>query len=424
MSVVPLSDHSACGCDDASAASLISVEEAMGRIEAHAQPVTETEVVAITDALGRILASPVAARSDLPPFSNSAMDGYAVSTASFSGSGPWYLAVQDRVPAGQVATAGVKRGVAARIFTGAPIPQGADTVIMQERVERTAQGVLIHDRPEVGANIRHAGEELKCGTEILAAGTGIGTREIAACAAAGVGQVEVNRRVRIALLVTGDEIQPAGTDLNGAGIWDVNTPMLTAALTRPDIQLTEIVHCPDDRPQLIRLIRELSLRTDVLITSGAVSVGEEDHVKPALNELGLKTHFSGVAIKPGKPVSFGRVGNLLWLGLPGNPLSAFVTWQLFGRALIARLTGDVTRPVKQLVKLKDDVTHKIGRAEYHPAQLLGNEAHDYRTVRCGGAVHSGRISALPKADGLVVIPAEEDFLPGGAVVEFLPFQDC
>ncbi len=424
MKPMPHSDHSACGCDDASAASLISVGAALELINGLTSALSETELVPITGAKGRVLSEPVYVGSDLPPFSNSAMDGYAVQAASFKGSGPWHLTVQDRVPAGQVARVGVSDGIASRIFTGAPVPQGADTVVMQEHVLKTPQGILLTDKPKVGANIRRAGEERARGSEILSSGTKIGTREIATCAAAGAGHVHVRRPIRVALLVTGDEIQPAGTALNGAGIWDVNTPMLTAALAKPGVDPVEIVHCPDNRPQLVQLIRELSLKTDLLITSGAVSVGEEDHVKPALTELGLITHFSGVAIKPGKPVSFGRVGNLLWLGLPGNPLSAYVTWQLFGEALVSSLSGDTKIPKpRQLVQIACDITHKTGRAEYRPARLRNGELHEHLIAECAGAVHSGRITGLPLAEGLIVIPEDEEFLPSGALVDFLPFQD-
>ncbi len=416
----------ACGCDAVGhGPALISVEDALAKISKRVSPVYETEQLGLSQAQGRILAQDVCAKSDLPPFDNSAMDGYTVNTASLSGTGPWSLKVVDRIAAGQAAGVGLEHGTAARIFTGAPIPTGANAVVMQENTERTASEITIRFQPQSGDNIRRAGEELAKGSPILSAGTTLDTRAIAALAASGHGQVTVRRTIRVALLITGDEVQPAGETLTGGGIWDVNTPMLRASLNKPSIELVTVAHCPDDRQQFTDVVQDLSSKVDLLITSGAVSVGEEDHVKPALESLGVDMLFSGVAIKPGKPISVGQVDKLLWVGLPGNPLSALTTWKIFGKAVLKSLCGQTAKAISpQLVQIAAEIHRKCGRTEYRPATLGTSGLTGFKIAHFAQSSHSARVTGLVHADGFITIPAEVDHLPKGALVEFLPFQDA
>ena len=414
-----------CGCESAvNGRPLLSIEDAFAVIARQVPIAAETELLSLDQAKGRVLAEPVRAKADLPPFDNSAMDGYALNADDLSENGPWTLDVIDRVPAGHTGAEEVQKGKAVRIFTGAPLPNGANAVVMQEEVTRVADSITLSQRPREGMNVRRAGEELAVGSSILSPGVVLGPREIAACAAAGYGQVTVRRAIRVGLLVTGDEICPAGKQLEGAEIWDVNTPMLEASLSQPTIELVEILKCDDDRTRLRQKVQKIVADVDLLITSGAVSVGEEDHVKPVLDELGLEMHFSGVAIKPGKPVSFGRLRNALWIGLPGNPLSAYVTWQLFGATICRRLSGTANpEPTRYTVSIGNEIRHRIGRTELRVATLDQNNALGGAIASTDKATHSARVSGLPFADGLVVIPAETDHLPKGALVDFLPFQE-
>lgn len=412
-----------CDCDtQAKTNKLIDVAEARARIDGLARPVEGTEVLPLAASLGRVLAAPVRAQALTPPFDNAAMDGYAVASAAFTGSGPWVLDVTARVPAGGVSQRSLSGLDAARIFTGAPVPAGADAVVMQEEVRREGATIHVARRPAPGLNIREAGGDMMPGDLILEAGTRMGPREIAAAAAAGQAGVQLRRRVRVALLVTGDEISPAGAALGDAAIWDVNTPMLAADLAQPLVELVSLSHGADSRAGLSDQLRAMAASADLIVTSGGISVGEEDHVKPALTGLGGDILFSGVAIKPGKPVSFGRLGTAFWLGLPGNPLSAFVTWRLFGTALLRVLTGENRgSALARQVVTAQAITRKPGRAEYRLAQISGRDEAGREIVSFAGATHSARVANLPAADGLIILPADCATLPEGARVEFIPF---
>ncbi|MCE8536575.1 molybdopterin molybdotransferase MoeA [Ruegeria pomeroyi] len=424
MTVLGKIETPGCGCDaPGHLASLISIDAALDRIAEHAAPVEETETVPLMRAAGRVLAEPVVASVQTPPFDNSAMDGYAVQTRAFTGQGPWSFPVIARIPAGAV-PALVRGAGAARIFTGAPVPDGADAVIRQEDAILSGDTVTFQRRPDAGLNIRRAGDDMVPGQIVVPAGTRLGPREIAACAAAGAGQVSLRRALRVALLVTGDEVRDAGAARDAAAIWDVNTPMLGAALGRAGVALVHLERAPDQRAALAQRLAAMAAEVDLIVTTGGISVGEEDHVKPALDALGAELHFSGVAIKPGKPVSFGSLGPCKWLGLPGNPLSALVTWQLFGVALIRRLTGEsAARGTRRHVVTAAPIRRKPGRCELRPATLTGFDAEGREVAGFQSATHSGRVGGLPACDGLIFLPADCDRLPAGALVEFLPFSD-
>lgn len=415
-----------CGCDRQDMAhSLISLNEAIARIATHATPVGRTEAVSTGSALGRILAHPVRTRSMAPAFDIAAMDGYAIATSALSGHGPWVLPVVARLPAGQETTTSVAGAVAARIFTGAPIPGGADAVVMQEDVLREGDVIHLCRRPQSGLNIRRAGSDIAKGATVLDKGRRLGPREIAACASAGAGILRVRRRLRVALLVTGDEVRRAGGAREAAQIWDVNTPMLTANLSAVGVEIVTSAHGSDSLEGLVRQLADMAAQADLVITTGGISVGEEDHVKPAFMALGGEVLFSGVAIKPGKPVSVGRIGKAYWLGLPGNPVAAFVTWQVFGMALLRGLTGEGTgAPTRRHVVTASEIRRKPGRCELRPATLAGFDAHGREVVSFEDATHSARVGLLPVADGLMFLPADAESLPAGALVEFQSFCHC
>jgi molybdopterin molybdotransferase len=423
MTVIQKIESSGCGCDDlVRQGSLISIDEGLARIARLTMAVPETEHVPLAQAVGRVLSKSVRSLGMVPPFDNAAMDGYAINTGDLSGEGPWELTVVGRVAAGHVPSNTLKRGSAIQIFTGAPLPDGANAVVMQEQVLRTGTHVRLHDVVKRGAHVRRAGEDMARGKTVVPAGRLLTPRDIAACAAAGHAEVCVTRRIRVALVVTGDEVAQQGEERCAAAIWDVNTPMLCAALATPDIELCSVQVACDTLPALRAQLDALSQQMDLIVTTGGISVGEEDHVKPALVGLFAKIAFSGVALKPGKPVSFGHVGRAVWLGLPGNPLSAFVTWQIFGSALCRSLSGQAQRPVRRRhVVLQHTLHHKPGRCELRLARLTGFDSAGREIAEFAEATHSGRVSLLPEMDGLLFIPADTEELPCGALVEFHPF---
>ncbi len=412
-----------CGCDGRDVLSnLVSLDEALSMIAANVAPVIGSEVVPLGSAQGRILARPVRSRTMAPAFDNAAMDGYAIASSALMGEGPWVLKIVSRVAAGQGARGTLFGASAARIFTGAPIPKGADAVVMQEGVVRNGDVIHFYRRPAPGLNIRRAGSDMAAGASVLEEGRQLGPRDIAACAAAGAGIVRARRRLRVALLVTGDEVRKAGENRDAAQIWDVNTPMLTAGLSGAGLDLVAIAHGCDDFPGLARQLEDMAVKADLVITTGGLSVGEEDHVKPAFADLGGEILFSGVAIKPGKPVSFGRIGSAFWLGLPGNPLAAFVTWQIFGTALVRALLGETgPGPGRRHVVTGAEIRRKPGRCELRPATLSGFDALGREVVSFEEATHSGCVGSLPHMDGLMFLTNDAEYLPAGALVEFQPF---
>lgn len=414
-----------CGCDTPEEITqLISIDEALAQIDDHATPLAETEVIPLSQSLGRVLAAPVRAAAKVPSFDTAAMDGYAVNTARFHGQGPWILPVQDTIAAGEMPKAPLAPVGAARILTGAPVPKHADAVIRQEEVMRHGDSVRLDKCPKRGANIRQAGEEMQPGQNILKAGSRLGPRQIAACAACGAGTIRVRRAVRVALVVTGSEVRAPGCERAGGEIWDLNSPMLQAALSDPAIDLIAVETLQDDPEVLTRRLSDLAERADLIVTTGGVSVGDADHVKPTLVGLGAQVHFSGVAVKPGKPVSFGTLAGFHWLGLPGNPLAAFVTWQVLGTTLVHALTGqDSPRKTRRHVVTADAIDRTPGRCELRPANLVGFDNQGREVTSCASATHSARVGGLAVADGLIFLPAESDHLPAGALVEFLPFCD-
>jgi len=425
MTFVQRIEPAACGCDAPEAlAGTVSIDDALDCICERISGVTGTQRVALANAVGRVLAEPIRARSDMPRFDHSAMDGFALRQGDLVGPGPWRLPVTMRCAAGEAADGALAPGCAARVFTGAPLPGGADCVMMQEEVVHHAGVIVVSRRPTRHENIRFRGEEYAEGSEILAGNVRITPRNIAVAASSGFGDLEVRRKIRVALLVTGSEVaRPGAGGLGAARIWDVNTPMLQAALQRPDVEVVVIDVLADAPGGIEDALAHAARISDLVVTTGGVSVGEEDHLRAALHRAGGKIHFSGVSLKPGKPVTFGALGGAPWLGLPGNPQSAFVTWTLFGEAILRRLAGlNDTGMRKRFVVLSHPVERNPGRCEVRPASLVGHDGMGRDLIDCRGPVRSGQVRVLSASDGLVFLPSDADCLPTGALVEFLPFR--
>jgi len=400
---------------------MLSYEEALDHLLAAALPVDETKPLPLAVAVGRILAEDVVSAVTVPPLDNSAMDGYAVRCADVPQAGV-ALPVTQRIPAGSIGTP-LAPGSAARIFTGAPIPAGADAVVMQEHCEQTPEGRVVVKRvPTPGMNIRRAGEDIAAGAVVLAAGTRLGAAEIGLAASIGLATLPVRRRLRVALLSTGDELTEPGNPLPPGGIYNSNRYFLRALLEGYGCAVTDAGHVPDTLAATRAALREAADAHDLIVTSGGVSVGEEDHVKTAVEAEGELSLWK-IAIKPGKPLAFGLVGKLggktaAFVGLPGNPVSCFVTFLLFLRPYVLKRMGAVaTLPVaRQLVAASD-----WNKPEDRRSFLRARIAPDGR-VELYPRQGSGVLTSCAWADGLVDVAAQRTF-KAGDTVRYLSFAD-
>jgi molybdopterin molybdotransferase len=397
---------------------LISVEEARGRVLAAVRPLP-AEAVACERGLGRVLAEDVASDEDLPPFDSSAMDGYAVADPDGG-----ELSVVGEARAGAPAEGAVGAGEAIAISTGAQVPEGAGAVVPVERTRpggEAASGVArVHVEPvKPGANIRRAGEDVRSGETVLAAGTAIGPAEVAMLAQLGRTDVRVGATPRVAVVVTGDELVDPGEPLAPGQIRDSNAPALVALATTAGAQVTSRRRVGDSFEDTVTALREAIEAADVVCVSGGVSVGEHDHVKPALAQLGVEEAFWGVALKPGKPTWFGSApGGTLVFGLPGNPVSAMVTFQLFARPALRALAGATLSSTRVRVRIDAPIRLNARREQAVRVQLTATEEGWHAAPT--GEQGSHQISSMLGADALALIPAGEGELAAGAVVHAEP----
>ncbi|WP_029006943.1 gephyrin-like molybdotransferase Glp [Azospirillum halopraeferens] len=407
-------------CDTPRAESApLPLDEALARIAAAYGPVTGVESVPLARAYGRVLAEPVAAETDVPPAAVSAVDGYGYAAAAAVDE-PLRLPVVGRVPAGSVFPGTVGTGQAVRIFTGAPVPAGVDTVAMQEDC-RAADGIVtVGSPPPRGANVRAAGEDMKAGAVVLTPGRRLRAQEIGLVAAVGRSALAVRRPLRVVLFSTGDELREPGTAKPAGAIYDANRYTVGAQLAALGVAVEDLGILPD-RPDAVRAaLAAAAERADLIITSGGVSVGEEDHVKGAVEALG-SIDLWRLAIKPGKPLALGRVGGAVFLGLPGNPVSAMVTFMLVGRPLVLRLAGADPTPVARcLVVAGFAFRRKPGRREFLRARLETG-ADGLPVARKFPNDSSGVLTSMVEADGLVDMPESADEIREGDMVAFLPF---
>ncbi|QIK38878.1 molybdopterin molybdotransferase MoeA [Caldichromatium japonicum] len=397
----------------------LTLDQAVARLIQAVQPLTETETVALADALGRVLAEPVRSAIDVPPWDNSAMDGYTIRISDLAASGGC-LPIAQRIPAGHMGEP-LALGTAARIFTGAPIPDGADTVVIQEVCRESAGEVQIPLDIQVGANIRRRGEDIREGSTVLAAGTRLSPQHLGLAASIGCSALQVYRRLRVAILTTGDEIVEPGVPLQQGQIYNSNWYLLAGLLRHWGCEVLDLGIVHDDLGATVAALNQAS-KADLIIASGGASVGDKDHLRPAVEQLG-QLEFSEIRIRPGKPVAFGRVGQTPILGCPGNPVSLFVTALLFARPLIRRLQGiDPDHPPRLLpVRAAFDWPKPDRRMEFHRARLvrledgeLGVEVYPSRS--------SAVLSSVVWADGFVQLEPER-VLQRGDRVEFLPFSE-
>jgi molybdopterin molybdotransferase len=398
---------------------LMSVDEAVAIIAARLACVDEVESVDLLSADGRVLAAPIVAAMPLPPFMNSAVDGYAVRSSDLPKDAERAFAVSGRVQAGAAAPEAIAPGEAVRIFTGAPMPGGADTVFMQEDVRIDEKGrVVLPAGLKAGANVRPAGEDVPEGRIALPAGRRLRPPDVALAAALGLTRIDVRRRLRVAVFSTGNEVVSPGAARANMQLFDSNRYMLMAMLKRLGCEVGDLGILRDDRDQLAASLKDAAGRHDLILTSGGVSTGEEDHVKAAVESAG-KLVLWRMAIKPGRPVAMGVIGGTPFIGLPGNPVASFVTFIYVVRPALLALSGAVQAEVAPvLLPAAFTYRKKAGRREYVRANLrkTGDNALEAVKFPREGA---GLISSLVDSDGLVELGEDIlDVTPGQTVKFF------
>ena len=403
---------------------MLTAQQALDHLLSHAQTVGETEKVAMQAALGRVLSEDVSSLVDVPPLDNTSMDGYAVRTADTQTAGS-ILKIAQRIPAGSMGVQ-LEPGTVARIFTGAPVPPGADAVVMQEdcSIEGQADQVTVNIAPTAGQWIRRRGEDLTAGKTCLTAGTFLRPQELGVAASAGLTHLNVKRRVRVAAFFTGDELALPGEPLKPGGIYNSNRDTLLACLKSLGCDATDLGIVPDRLDATRDALRKASKDHDLIITSGGVSVGEEDHIKPAVTAEG-RLDLWQIAIKPGKPLAFGAVrksdepkdGEAWFIGLPGNPVSSFVTFLLFVRPFILKLQGrEAGLPQSYLMRADFDWLKADRRNEFLRVKLNSNCGLDLFPNQS-----SGVLTSASWGDGLVDCPPNQP-IKAGDLVKYIPFD--
>jgi len=405
---------------------LLPVAEAENLISARVTPVSDQEMAPLCEALGRVLTADLIAPFNLPPFDNSAVDGYAVRGEDIDSAREQRLTIIDRVAAGHAAARAVKSGEAVRIFTGAPMPGGADTVFMQEDCRIDGAHVIVPPGLSRGANRRLAGEDIRAGAVALPAGRRLSAQDIALAAALGLPAVDVRRRVRVALFSTGDEIAEPGSPLGDVALYDSNRYLLTAAVARFGAEITDLGILRDEPKALARAIAAAAINHDLVLTSGGVSTGEADYVRSAVESIG-RIVFWRVAIKPGRPVAMGVIPGgetgeaAAFVGLPGNPVAVFVTFVRVVRPLLLRLAGALPEPLVAMpARAAFSYKKRKGRREYVRVALRtgGDGMIDAVKYPQDGA---GVLTSLTETDGLAELGEDVTNIEPGAMVGFLPY---
>ena len=408
----------------AAIADMMTHDQALALLQERLRPVVGTETVALGAAAGRILAEDVIAPRDIPAFDNAAMDGIAVRHADLDPDTETVLPVAFTVMAGDVPRP-LPAGTAARIFTGAPMPQGADTCIMQEDLTFENGHVRIPPGAKQGINVRPAGEDQKRGQPVARAGRRLRAPELAAIASTGAAEVTVFRRLKVALLSSGDEIIRPGDAWREGAIYDANHYILSATLTGMGMEVIDGGVIADDRRAVEAAYERAAAEADVIVTSAGASEGKADYMAETVGEMG-RLHAWKLAIKPGKPIAFGQIGDTVFLGLPGNPVAAFVTFLIYGWPMINRLAGHewAEAPRYELEAGFSFTRRKQGRREFLRGWLERDDGTGRTVVRRYPLSGSGLISSAVAATGLVEVTEDVQRIGPGDMVRFIPFAEC
>jgi molybdopterin molybdotransferase len=396
--------------------------EALALLRARVRPVAGRETVPLGQAYGRILAEPLVSERDVPGFDNVAVDGFAFAHADLAPDRPTRLALAaGRAAAGHPFAGRLASGMALRVLTGAPMPAGADSVLMQESVTVDGDAVVIPPGVRRGANRRRAGEDMRRGQVVLEAGLRLRPQDVGVAASAGRGMLEVFRPLQVALISTGDELCEPGEPLPDGGTYDANRTILCGLLQGLGCEVHDFGILPDRAEAVDRAMAEAA-KLDAVLTSGGASRGDEDHVVRAIERLG-KLHFWQIAIKPGRPLAFGQLGDCVVIGLPGNPVAAVVCFLCFARPVLTALGGGRwPEPHAFLVPADFAMAKKPGRREYLRARLVGRPAGGLAASRIERE-GSGILTSLTEADGLVELAEDVTRVGRGDPVAFVPFSE-
>lgn len=408
--------------DSCSQPSLMHPNEAIPLLLEQVSPVADTEMLPLSGALGRVLSEDLASCIDLPPFNNSSMDGYAFRFADLNTQmDHTQLRLIGNAFAGHAFTGLVKANSCVRIMTGAPVPAGYDTVQMQEETQAQGDIVTINHPKAQGANVRLRGEELTQGTKVLKAGVRIGAAELGVLATIGISQMRVYRQLKVAFFSTGDELRPVGSELAPGQIYDSNRYSIQGLLSRANVEWIDLGVINDDPEAIRHAFRNAAEQADMVLTSGGVSVGEADFTKQILDEEGQIT-FWKLAIKPGKPFAMGKIGNAIFCGLPGNPVSSMVTFYKLVWPLLSKMQG--LTPIAPLVvkaKLTTPVRKHPGRVEYQRG-ILSRNAQGELEVAITGSQGSGMLTSMSLANCFVLLEQFQGDTPEGSRVDVEPFN--
>lgn len=404
---------------------LLPVAEALRRIEAQTAGIGESERVALRDALGRIAAEPIVSPMNVPGHRNSAMDGFALRAADLPADGTRRLRVLGTAWAGRPFDGDVPPGCAVRVMTGAVMPGATDTVIMKEQVEEDAgdvgEAIVIGPGHRGGQNVREAGEDIAAGGRVLDAGTRIGPAELGLLGSLGIGQVNVKRRLRVAYFSTGDELRSIGEPLALGEVYDSNRYTLYGMLTRLGVEVIDMGVVRDEPGAVNDAFIEASRLADAVISTGGASTGEADYISETLSRLG-EVRFWRIAIRPGRPVAFGRVGDAVFFGLPGNPVAVMVTFYQFVQPALLRMMGSREPQPNPTVRAvcTCPLRKKPGRVEVYRA-VLGRDETGRTTVRSTGKSGSGLLHTMSDANCFIILPEDGESIEPGEEVDVQPF---
>ncbi len=409
-------------CTDRNEFGTLRADEALQRIVAAVKPVTGYEQVPLPDALGRVFHAAVVSPIDVPAHTNSAVDGYAINADDLPASGRTAeLRITGTILAGKPSGVRLPTSQTLRIMTGAPLPEGADTVLMQEHVERQGDVIRVGGRHKRGENVRKAGEDMQTGEAVLNAGKLCTPADIGVLASLGLCEVKVRRRPRVALFSTGDEIHDIGELRPKSGIFDSNRYTLTAALGRLGIEVRDLGIIPDDKTALLEALSRAAHHSDAIITTGGVSVGEADYIKAVLAQTG-SVQFWKVAIKPGRPIAFGRVHGITFFGLPGNPVAVMVTFYRFVLPALEKIMGITEKTLAPTLTAISTgrIRKKAGRTEIQRGILYRSEQSLWQ-VRTTGKQGSGILRSMSLANAFIILPDECGTVEPGDPVTVQPF---
>ena len=401
---------------------LMTTAEALQHLTQGVSRVTADETVPLVGSLGRILAEDLVAPQDVPPHDNSAVDGYAVHFDDLDPDADTRLPIQGRAAAGHPLEGLAKRGTAVRIFTGAPMPEGPDTVMMQEDCRLDGDQVVIAPGIRRGANRRERAEDIRAGTRVLSRGQRLRAQDLGQAAAIGRTSLAVSRPLSVALFSTGDELREPGTPLDAGCIYDSNRVTVSALLQGLGCRVADFGILRDEADTIREALADAAGGHDLIVTTGGVSVGEEDHVRQAVEALG-QIHFWRLAIKPGRPIALGQVGRVPLVGLPGNPVAVVVTFVKLVRPMILSLMGGTElSPHHFRVRAAFDHKKKKDRREWVRARLEADGEGGWQAIKFPRE-GAGILSSLVESDGLVELPEEMTYLEAGDLVDFLPFSE-